>query len=736
VAFREADRNRRLLYSADVHLASQVWQEDEGNVAQCDELLLAHVPGPGQPDLREFCWRYQWRLLHRDPVLRLPVVPRAAGVAADNQVATLDEAGTVTVWPIGEPNKHEAWALVRGGVRGVTLSRNGEVAAVIDGDGSATVFDVRSGRPKVQIRAPSPLVNLKLSADGRFVVGVGRDKHPRTWDAASGKELNIYRKIDATAKELDVSLDGKQLLAWVGDKDDRVLLYRAAEEKPKVLYEGGYNVLQGALSPDGKLAAVAHFGQGTHLYDTTADPDTDQAGFLPSRSPPVRVLFSPDGTQLAVGERTGLITLWRLPRRAERRKPPVEAAAPATAEAHVQTTAGQLVPRRLKGHRAAIAALAFTRDGQKLISIDVDHAARCWDMGEQEESRVLHRARECIDAVSYSPDGRYLVVASVRDGIRVHDLASTAPPRSLTRRPSRRVVVSPDGRTIAGGPDHVVTLWDAKTKDLLGTLTEPKLPERMADPKYQELIQSMGAEIGALAFSPDSRWLAVGVGGPHSYGVKTSQDVMVFDVAQRKEHRSFPTRTQVNAVAFSADGKLLAAAGHDGTIWLWDTASWVEISRWHGPPDTGYGAILFLPGSHKGEPGASATADPDHPGHLLATGSRSGRIDVWDVQSRALVRPMHGHIGLISTMVLSGDGRTLATAACDGSIKLWDGGTGRELRTLYRQLGWMYALAFSPDGNTLASGGEDRLLRLWEASSKEAVAAELVELEVPRGTRP
>ncbi len=135
-----------------------------------------------------------------------------------------------------------------------------------------------------------------------------------------------------------------------------------------------------------------------------------------------------------------------------------------------------------------------------------------------------------------------------------------------------------------------------------------------------------------------------------------------------------------------------------------------------GPLIRNTAAILFLPGSLLGKAGPLG----DRPGELLATGSRSGRIDLWNVKSRTPVQPIHGHVGIISVMVLSPDGRTLATASTDGSIKLWDIGTGRELRTLYRQATWMYAVAFSPDGNTLASGGlasggASPLLRLWEA---------------------
>jgi hypothetical protein len=136
-------------------MASQAWQSDEGTVAQCNALLLAHVPGPGQPDLREFCWRYQWRVVYPASVVRLPSVPRAAGVAAGERVVTLDGQGRLRAWPIGEPRKCEESTLGEDGLLGVTLARNGEVAAVIDRHGAPKVFDVGSGSRRVPIRAPA-----------------------------------------------------------------------------------------------------------------------------------------------------------------------------------------------------------------------------------------------------------------------------------------------------------------------------------------------------------------------------------------------------------------------------------------------------------------------------------------------------------------------------------------------------------------------------------------------------
>jgi WD40 repeat protein/serine/threonine protein kinase len=686
----EADHNRALLYSADTLEASQAWQSDDASVAQCKDLLLAHVPEPGQPDLREFAWRYQWRLLHRDSGVSLPVVPRAASVADDGRVLTLDETGRVNTWLIGDRTARQELTLDDGGLLGVTLSGNGEVAAVIDRNGSPKVLDTRTGLQKMPIRAPSALVNVKLSANGRFLAGVGRDKHARVWEVASGEELYDYRMIDPTVRNIDLSLDGKQLLASWGDLRTMVVLYRAGQEKPSVLnnqekqLKGAFNRLRGVLSPDGKLAVVALGGNFLEMYDTTTEK---RLGYLPSRSMPVCVAFSPDGDRLAAGETTGLVTVWRLTRPVLPENQPEASLAPAPMEA------GQPSARAFKGHQAAIEALAFAADGRKLVSISHDHTARCWDMDDHEEARVLEKGRSQIDGLSYAPNGRHLALASMDDGIRIYDVMSTGSPRSLTTRPSRRAVFSPDGRTIAGAPDHHVTLWDTQTGDLLCTLGE-----------------SEPHEIGAIAFSPDGRWLAVGVGGPNTFATDKPEKVEIFDIVARKECRTFAAPTQVSAVAFSADGQVMAAAGHDGTIWLWGVPNWNEIVRWQAPAGTRYASILFLAG-----------------GQELAVGAVSGAIDFWDVRTRTQTRQIHGHIGCVSAMALSPDGRTLATASWDHSIKLFDSATGRELRTLYREDRWMYALAFSPDGNTLASGGLSMVLRIWEASSKETVAAEMAD---------
>jgi WD40 repeat protein len=529
------------------------------------------------------------------------------------------------------------------------------------------MYNARTGVQKGSFPAQSgPLTALKLSADGRLLVVLGRDGHARVWDVTVGKEIYDYQLLGARVPYLDLSLDGKLLLASAHPKTHMVALYSAGEPKPFILAGGevGFGRHHGAISPDGTRAAVGDAGNNVCLYDTMTHK---QLCVLRTRSSPVRLAFSPDGNQLAVGEVTGLVTLWGL--------------------------ASQQVVRVLKGHEATIFVLAFAPNGRRLVSFDGNAVIRCWDLGVDEESRVLVKNDDQINSLSYSPDGRLLVAAS-QGQVRVHNLRSQDPPQSLSIGGTRTAVFSPDGRTIAGGMGGPLSLWQVETGHHLNLSSH--LPE----------------EIGLVVFSPDGRWLAVGFGGPTDFSLDKPGKVMLFDVENRKEHRTWPSTTQVSALAFSPDGALLAAAGHDGTIRFWRTADWNELNRWEGPPGTAYASVLFLSGGQK-----------------LAAGNDAGTVDIWDVGTGRLAMRLSGHGSCVPVMALSPDGRTLATGSWDRLIKLWDAGTGRELRTLRGHESWLYALAFSPDGNTLASSGVDGVLRLWEAPSAQAVA----EMHVPRG---
>lgn len=167
---------------------------------------------------------------------------------------------------------------------------------------------------------------------------------------------------------------------------------------------------------------------------------------------------------------------------------------------------------------------------------------------------------------------------------------------------------------------------------------------------------------------------------------------------------------RVNAVDFSPDGSLLASAGGDSTIRLWNTARAdhpVPLgAQLHGPR----GAIRALAFSPQG--------------NLLAATGDDGTVHMWDVRDprhpAGLGTPARAGSSALKTLAFSPDGHALAAAGHDGRIHLWDTTDPRHPRTLAKPLpasaDEVNGVAFSSDGKLLASGGSEATVRLWKVA--------------------
>ncbi len=163
-----------------------------------------------------------------------------------------------------------------------------------------------------------------------------------------------------------------------------------------------------------------------------------------------------------------------------------------------------------------------------------------------------------------------------------------------------------------------------------------------------------------------------------------------------------PTSAPITSVAYSPDGRLLAAA-HGSEVVLYDTASGKAVATLPDHPGP-LKAVRFTPDSKT----------------LVAVGGRAGMfgsVIVWDVEQNARLHDLRGHADQILAADLAPDGRTLVTGSYDRLAKLWDIVEGKELKTLKEHTDAIYGVAFSPDGKSVATASGDRTAKVWDVAT-------------------
>ena len=315
---------------------------------------------------------------------------------------------------------------------------------------------------------------------------------------------------------------------------------------------------------------------------------------------------------------------------------------------------------------------------KKLLLLLVPFVALSFNVYSQidlPEGATQRIGKGAIWEIAYSPDGKYLAVAS-SIGTWLYDSRTGAELNLLTGHTyaATSIAFSPDGQTLATGgdwPDRTIRLWDAATGVLARTL---------------DVSEFSG---GSLAFSPDGKTLA---------GETYNKKVRLWDVETGARILTLEGHaSSITSVAFSPDGRTVASGSQDNTVRVWDI---------------GTGTQKFKLTAHKNNV-TDVTFSPD--GRMLASSSYDGRVRLWDASTGDLQRSLGWHIGAIYCLAFNSDGRTLASGGEDNSVRLWDVMTGVLERTIEGHSSWVKSLAFSPDGQTLASGSWDSTVRLWNA---------------------
>ncbi len=516
--------------------------------------------------------------------------------------------------------------------------------------------------------------------------------------------------VQGHAKAIAFSPDGKRLAAVVlNDKPRTDVALRLWDAR------SGRLIAEATESP-GSLSLLRFGSDGQRLFTENGArtiPSLDSAASLWQG----RLLcVSGCGEAVAVQESGAVIAIWNVPQGKRR------------------------CAVSLSGD---VRSAALSPGGRRLAVATADMQLHLWDLGSEENARLVDLPGEELYQLVFSPDGRWLVVCGKSESIPVVGVAAGRIerefPTPFESAPIFAAAFSPDGKTLATSSHGGTTIWDWANQ------VEVEKIERSRDPAQ------------ALAFSPDGSLLAI--------DCRTDYEGSRLHIVDTKTWRprevpGGPSRP-VRQLIYAPDGRHLLAGSDDGHVYVWDVDDKtlrhrIEIDSYLGlaaSPDS------WLVGA-VGQDGEYRLCELDTGRELVhlrgrgpvvryscaafapeltpfALGLRGGKIEIHDAAGERTLQSLSVFSGRTAPhwMALARDGNRIAVVDDQGprgglpdTVDIWDVGTGAKIRSLngvvnvsadghavssheFRSVHWL------GDDSTLAAVDDGHRCHFWELVS-------------------
>lgn len=545
------------------------------------------------------------------------------------------------------------------------------------------------------------------------------------WDRWTGEPRHVLGRQPGGVREISFSPDS-QHLAIVNPQGGGVSVWNT-NAATIIFSQPNLRLCAVAFGPRGDLLATAASDGKVAVYDA-------RSGALllvhqDSTSSAFSVRFSPDGKLLAATNHDGELRIWNsgdgelihLETGAGNRSLDFSPDGKLLATGGTwEADAGlisvfQLTEKKIEQAAkyytpfGAVANLRFSPDGQWLAIASGDPVVRLVEPLTGLQDCQFHAHDLGVLGIAFTPDGREIVTCGLDQAVRVWKLADVATGTIIRSDAAyiRSVCFSPDGNRLAlagslnsnspGRGTKSIQIWQLDTEDGQLGLVD----------EFTDLKQWMTS----VAFSPDGRQLAA---------AGDQGRIHVWDVAGHKTISEVDAHTgSTNSLCYAPDGLLLVSGGADGNICACDTRARVDVRKWK---------------AHASAVNCVATS-PTTPG-LLASVGDDGFLRLWDMESG---REMQAHdlseSELLTRVAFNLQGDLLATADGLGNIQLWEisSSDSTGVRSTSLEVEWkckfldtlrgrqksITGLAFHPNGSRLASSSLDEAVVVWDTTTKQ-----------------
>jgi WD40 repeat protein/serine/threonine protein kinase len=498
-----------------------------------------------------------------------PTAGSAMAFSGDGQHLFTEGNGRIRVWESRTGASAHEIEVERRGVGQISVSPDGRrLAATVFFDECVKVFDW-DGKKLTEVRTlkgHSPLVGaVAYSPDGKYLAS-GTENEFKLWNADT---LELIRTCNTAAQQLAFAPDSQTLFATqTVERPKPVHTFTrwdvaSGKELPALAVEVAVAPVRAfhCLSRDGKTLFVTPQHAATHIRAISTDTGKELFPREGHVAPLNAVAVSPDGRKLASAGEDRVVKVWDL-------------------------VSGRML-QSFAVHNDAVWGLAFDRDGKLLASGSRDGTVALWDVERGTELRALHGHSHLPSRVQFSPDGKTLAAGGEQGVVTVWDAASGRPRMPLPGHSGavRCVAFSRSGNLLAAGGDNKTVL----VHDFAGG--------------GWRTFKTASA-VNDVAFSSDGHTLAAVGDGP-------ATAVQVWNLDTEHEIALEGHTGNIHGLAFSPTEPLLATGGDDGTVRLWDLST------------GGAGVRTIGPGPFGG-PVRSVAFTPD--GRYLATANANGTL--------------------------------------------------------------------------------------------------------------
>ena len=541
----------------------------------------------------------------------------AVAFAPDGKrMASASYDNTVVVWDALTGNRLFTFRRHVGSVTALAFSPDG--TRILSGagtqiyprraDNSAKLWDAATGRIIQTFHHAGELASVSFSPDGTRVLTGSNDKTMKLWDAASGRLLHSFGGYSYPVYSVTFSPDGADVLS--GNLDG-IKLYEAASGRLMRVFKDANGVNSAKISPEGRRVASGTFQNTVELWDFTTGQRTYVAGNPDSRASPTAVGFTSDNAHVVSGSESEL-RLWD-------------------------------IPNGVRVFTEDSTRIAVSHDGNRILA-GGGGKLRIVDAVTGQDIRTISGILNSLNAVAFSPDAKRVIAglgygsdAAAPDWGKIKMWDASSGQLLMTFRGHGGGVSKPAFKgvgAVAFWPDgtRVVTGGSADGAPTNAPIGNGKL--RFWDPATGQLLRNVNAQyydVTSLAISRDGLLIATGSGyDPITQGtlITSIQTLRIWDAKTGRLLHSIGPNAQVNAVAFSPDGRQVLSGSDDNQLILWDSAS------------------------------------------------------------GAVVRRFDGHSGSITAVTFSADGAQVLSASGDGTVRIWNRGTGELLADSHRNSRW------------------------------------------------